>query len=81
MMLSASQPIENGVVPFSFRQYNGLANKEYGLWQDYGTGRNCRWFSRKYYATMMNIKEFYEENIGREFCGILIRLGRDFGKK
>ena len=71
---------------------------EYGLWQDYGTGRETprgnsgdlgrakkrqrrRWFSRKYYASVMNIKEFYEENIGREFCGILMRLGRDFGKK
>ena len=86
---------------------------EYGLWQDYGTGRETprgnsgdlgrakssrasrtqsqtglnsaeaqprtafrkrqrrRWFSRKYYASVMNIKEFYEENIGREFCGII----------
>ena len=39
-----------------------------------------RWFSRKYYASVMNIKEFYEENIGREFCGILMRLGRVYGK-
>ena len=71
---------------------------EYGLWQNYGTGRETprgnsgdlgrakkrqrrRWFSRKYYASVMNIKEFYEENIGREFCGILMRLGRDYGKK
>ena len=71
---------------------------EYGLWQDYGTGRETprgnsgdlgrakrrqrrRWFSRKYYASVMRLKEFYEENIGREFCGILMRLGRDFGKK
>ncbi len=61
---------------------------EYGLWQDYGTGRETprgnsgdlgrakkrkrrRWFSRKYYASVMNIKEFYEENIGKEFCGII----------
>jgi hypothetical protein len=71
---------------------------EYGLWQDYGTGRETprgnsgdlgrakkrqrrRWFSRKYYASVMNLKEFLEENIGKEFCGILMRLGRDFGKK
>ena len=40
-----------------------------------------RWFSRKYYASVMNLKEFYEENIGREFSGLLMRLGRDFGKK
>ena len=61
---------------------------EYGLWQDYGTGRETprgnsgdlgrakcrqrrRWFSRKYYASVMNLKEFYEENIGREFLGVV----------
>lgn len=61
---------------------------EYGLWQDYGTGRETprgnpgdlgrakrrkrrRWFSRKYYASVMRLKEFYEENIGKEFCGIV----------
>ena len=54
---------------------------EYGLWQDYGTGRETprgnsgdigrakvrqrrKWFSRKYYASVMNIKEFYEDNVG-----------------
>ena len=69
---------------------------EYGLWQDYGTGRetprgNCgdlgrakkrqrrRWFSRKYYASVMRLKEFYEENIGKEFCNILSSaLSKDF---
>ena len=61
---------------------------EYGLWQDYGTGRFApransgdigrvkrrqrrRWFSRKYYASVMRLKEFYEENIGREFLGLI----------
>ena len=61
---------------------------EYGLWQDYGTGRETprgnsgdlgrakkrqrrRWFSRKYYASVMNLKEFYEENIGATFTGII----------
>jgi hypothetical protein len=51
---------------------------EYGLWQDYGTGRETprgnsgdlgrakkrqrrRWFSRKYYASVMNLKGFPEE--------------------
>ena len=72
---------------------------EYGLWQDYGTGREIprkpravsnsfehsrgeagigrsqigrdkirqrrRWFSRKYYASVMNIKEFFADNLGR----------------
>ena len=61
---------------------------EYGLWQDFGTGRETprgnsgdlgrakkrqrrRWFSRKYYASVMRLKEFYEENIGRQFCGLI----------
>jgi len=69
---------------------------EYGLWQDYGTGRETprgnpgdlgrakkrkrrRWFSRKYYASVMRLKEFYEENVGRTFCGILSSaLSQDF---
>ena len=47
---------------------------EYGLWQDYGTGRDRqrrKWFSTKYYASVMNIKEFLEENLGWQFCGII----------
>ena len=61
---------------------------EYGLWQDYGTGKETprgnsgdigrdkvrkrrRWFSRKYYASVMNIKEFFADNLGREFQGIM----------
>ena len=61
---------------------------EYGLWQDYGTGRETprgnpgdigrakrrqrrKWFSTKYYASVMNIKEFLEENLGWQFCGII----------
>ena len=61
---------------------------EYGLWQDYGTGRGTprgnsgdlgrekvrgrrRWFSRKYYASVMNIKEFFADNLGKEYQGIL----------
>jgi len=69
---------------------------QYGLWQDYGTGRETprgnsgdlgrakkrkrrRWFSRKYYASVMRPKEFYEENVGRTFCGILSSaLSKDF---
>ena len=71
---------------------------EYGLWQDYGTGRETprgnsgdidrtkvrqrrKWFSRKYYASVMNIKEFYEDNIGRSFTGIISNaLNKDFGR-
>ena len=64
------------------------AFREYGLWQDYGTGRETprgnpgdigrtkvrqrrRWFSIKYYASFMNIKEFYADNLGKEFVGII----------
>lgn len=61
---------------------------EYGLYQDYGTGREIprgnsgdigrekkrvrkRWFSRKYYASVMNIKEFMADSLGKEFLGIV----------
>ena len=71
---------------------------QYGLWQDYGTGRETprgnsgdigrakvrqrrKWFSRKYYASVMRLKEFYEDNAGRSFTGILCSaLSKDFGR-
>ena len=67
----------------------------YGLFVDYGTGRNTprgnhgdigkangrlspsgafvrknrkRWFTRKYFASVMNIQEFYADSLGQEFC-------------
>ena len=63
---------------------------EYGLWQDFGTGREIPrgnpgdigrdrkrqprpWFSRKYYASVMNIREFMAESIGEEFVGIIAK--------
>lgn len=71
---------------------------EYGLWQDYGTGRETprgnsgdigrtkvrqrrKWFSRKYYASVMNIKEFYEDNIGRSFTGIISDFAKSVNQK
>lgn len=56
---------------------------EYGLWQDYGTGKEVprgnpgdigrdkarqprRWFSKKYFASVMNLQEFYADNLGME---------------
>ncbi len=40
-----------------------------------------KWFSRKYYASVMNIKEFYEDNIGKTFTGILSNaLNKNFGR-
>ena len=71
---------------------------EYGLWQDYGTGRETsrgnsgdlgrakkrqrrKWFSRKYYASVMNTKEFFELNIGKAFTGIISNaLNKNFGR-
>ena len=61
---------------------------EYGLWQDYGVGRETPrgnsgmlgyakvrkrrpWFSKKYFASVMNLKEFFADNLGREFQGII----------
>ena len=61
---------------------------EYGLWQDYGTGKEVprgnsgdlgkpkvrkarHWFSRKYYMSVMNIKEFMADSLGRQFQGII----------
>ena len=57
----------------------------YGLFVDYGTGRNTprgnsgdigkdnprkrkRWFSRKYFASVMNIQEFYADSQAQENC-------------
>ena len=61
---------------------------EYGLWQDYGVGRETPrgnsgdigrakkrqrrpWFSKKYYASVLNLRDFLGENIGKEFQGII----------
>ena len=35
-----------------------------------------RWFSRKYYASVMRLKEFYEENVGEAFAGIMSDFAR-----
>ena len=63
---------------------------EYGLWQDFGTGKEIprgnsgdigrekkrvakKWFSRKYYASVMNIRDFMADSIGHEFVGLVAR--------
>ena len=60
----------------------------YGLFVDYGTGRNTprgnsgdigranprkrkRWFSRKYYASVMNLRDFLADNMAKEFVGVV----------
>jgi hypothetical protein len=45
---------------------------------------NCqrrRWLFRKYYASVMNLKEFLKENIGAEFCGTLSDFARNSNKQ
>ena len=63
---------------------------EYGLWQDFGTGKETprgnsgdigrtkrrvakKWFSRKYYASVMNLRDFMADNIGQEFVGVVAK--------
>lgn len=63
---------------------------EYGLWQDYGTGKEIprgnggdigrdrkrkprRWFSVKYYSSVMNLRDFLAESIGEEFVGLVAK--------
>lgn len=63
---------------------------EYGLWQDYGTGKEIprgnagdigrerrrkprRWFSSKYYSSVMNLRDFMADSIGDEFVGLVAR--------
>lgn len=36
-----------------------------------------RWFSTKYYASVMNLKEFMADNLGRSFCGIVANALND----
>lgn len=60
----------------------------YGLFQDYGTGREVPvgnpgdigrdkvrkrrpWFSRKYYASVMNIREFFADNAGKQAANVI----------
>lgn len=33
--------------------------------------RRKRWFSRKYYASVMNLQEFFADNLGQESCSLI----------
>ena len=63
---------------------------EYGLWQDFGTGKEVPrgnpgdigrdkvrqkkpWFSRKYYASVMNLRDFMADSIGKDFVGLVAK--------
>ena len=36
-----------------------------------------RWFSAKYYASVMNLRDFMAESLGNEFTGMFANLGSD----
>ena len=61
---------------------------EYGLWQDFGTGKEIprgnngdigrekkrvakKWFSKKYYSSVLNLRDFLADNIGQSFVGVV----------
>ena len=56
-----------------FVDYGTGSNTPRGNSGDLGAGfvnrrKRRRWFSRKYFASVMNIQEFYADNLGRQFC-------------
>lgn len=56
-----------------FVDYGTGSNTPRGNSGDLGAGftnrrRRKRWFSRKYYASVMNIREFYADNLGRDLA-------------
>ncbi len=59
-----------------FVDYGTGSNTPRGNSGDLGDGyvnrrKRRRWFSRKYYASVMNIQEFYADNLGRQFCKVV----------
>ncbi len=41
-----------------------------------------RWFSIKYYSSVMNLKDFMADSIGKEFVGVVTNaLNKQFGKQ
>ncbi len=54
-----------------FVDYGTGSNTPRGNLGDIGRAngrKRKRWFSRKYYASVMNIQEFYADSLGKEFC-------------
>ena len=54
-----------------FVDYGTGSNTPRGNSGDIGRENNRkrkRWFSRKYFASVMNIQEFYADSLGQEFC-------------
>lgn len=64
---SASVFKEDGL----FVDYGTGRNTPRGNPGDHGKAdgrKRKRWFSRKYFASVMNIQEFYADSLGQEFC-------------
>lgn len=56
-----------------FVDYGTGSNTPRGNTGDLGEGftnkrKRKRWFSKKYYSSVMNIQEFFADNLGRECC-------------
>lgn len=56
-----------------FVDYGTGSNTPRGNSGDLGAGftnrrKRKRWFSRKYFASVMNIQEFFADNLGRDCC-------------
>lgn len=56
-----------------FVDYGTGSNTPRGNSGDLGEGftnrrKRKRWFSRKYFASVMNIQEFFADNLGRDCC-------------
>lgn len=73
--------------PSAFDIDMGWQFREYGIYQNYGTGRDTprgnsgdlgrpkvriarRWFDIKYFASIMNMRDFLAESVGDQFIGI-----------
>ena len=59
-----------------FVDYGTGSNTPRGNSGDLGEGfvnrrKRRRWFSRKYFASVMNIQEFYADNLGKQFCNAI----------
>lgn len=36
-----------------------------------------RWFSKKYYTSVLNLRDFIADNVGQEFCGVFTEMFND----
>jgi len=67
-------------IDFAFRQYGIYVDRGTGGDTPRGNGGDLGhakgrqpkpWFHRKYLASVFNLRDFYADNLGQEFCGIL----------